>query len=199
MSRYIISASITRSAESPTLQITPGSQINILQGEHSQEILLALASVFENLPRTSGGTAFVDAAMEWQKGIIFHIHSEGSAVSVNRVKFLEYCNIPISSLVKRYHKKRFLDARCSSYIFDGNQISKELSLFEALGVFIRNNQDDRPLFLYHFVQRLDQETDLRAVLSMLAATGRQVFIAIPYDYQKNALEDFCYEKFDCTY
>lgn len=199
MSRYIISASITRSAESPTLQITPGSQINILQGEHSQEILLALASVFENLPRTSGGTAFVDAAMEWQRGIIFHIHSDDSAVSVNRVKFLDCGSIPVSSLVKGYHKKRFEDAGYASCIFDGNLISKDLSLFEALRAFIRINQDDRPLFLYHFAERLDQETDLHAALSMLATTGRQVFIAIPYDYQQNALEDFFFEKFDCTY
>ena len=56
-----------------------------------------------------------------------------------------------------------------------------------------NLSDDRPLFLFNFLERLDESIDLSPIFRALAATGRQVFIAVPRSYTINTLEERPYD------
>lgn len=57
-------------------------------------------------------------------------------------------------------------------------------LYETIG-----KEDDRPLFVCSFLERLDEAVDLHPVFQSLKATGRQVFIAIPHYYKINTWEE----------
>ena len=52
--------------------------------------------------------------------------------------------------------------------------------------------EKRPLFLYNFVERLDEAVELGPVFETLCATGRQVFVAVPHYYDATKLEDMPY-------
>ena len=52
--------------------------------------------------------------------------------------------------------------------------------------------EKRQLFLYNFVERLDEAVELGPVFEMLCAAGRQVFVAVPRYYDTARLEEMPY-------
>lgn len=54
-------------------------------------------------------------------------------------------------------------------------------------------KDARPLFVYNFLERLDEAVDPRTIFDALNATGRQVFIVIPHYYNMKQLEEMPYD------
>lgn len=48
---------------------------------------------------------------------------------------------------------------------------------------VAGRNDDFPLLLWDFLERLDEAVDIRPILQALNATGRQVFIAVPHYYE----------------
>ncbi len=54
-------------------------------------------------------------------------------------------------------------------------------------------KDDRPLFVFNFLERLDEAIDLQEAFEALDATGRQVFIAAPHYYEIKDLEGIPYD------
>ena len=55
------------------------------------------------------------------------------------------------------------------------------------------NEDDLPLFVCNFLERLDEAVDLQSIFEALNATGRQVFIVVPHYYEINTLEEMPYD------
>lgn len=47
--------------------------------------------------------------------------------------------------------------------------------------------DDRPVFLYHFFDRIDESVDITPFLNDLASLGRQVFVAVSANYPPERL------------
>ena len=98
-----------------------------------------------------------------------------------------------AQLMKAFHKHRFLNFRNQTHVLDGSQLPAGTSgtsdlLLEKLGDVLAQ-EDDRPLFVYNFLERLDEAVDLQPVFEALNATGRQVFIAIPRYYNIKNLEE----------
>lgn len=54
-------------------------------------------------------------------------------------------------------------------------------------------EDNRPLFVCNFLERLDEAVDLHPIFQTLNATGRQVFIAVPHYYEINTLEELYHD------
>lgn len=46
-------------------------------------------------------------------------------------------------------------------------------------------EDGRPLFIYNFLERLDEAVELHPIFDALKSTGRQVIIAVPHYYEIN--------------
>lgn len=55
-----------------------------------------------------------------------------------------------------------------------------------------DKEEDRPLFVCTFLERLDESVALRPIFDALNATGRQVFIAVPHYYIINTWEELFY-------
>ena len=53
--------------------------------------------------------------------------------------------------------------------------------------------DDRPLFIYNFLERLDEAVALQPLFEALSATGRQVFIAVPHYYKIHTQEEIYHD------
>lgn len=74
-----------------------------------------------------------------------------------------------------------------SCIFDGSRAPKACmgesdAMLLGFRAFLAARQDDSPLFLCDFLERLDESVDLNPIFDALIATGRQVFIALPHAY-----------------
>lgn len=169
MNKKILSASVT--SDSGTICLTPSPGLNILRGEHPEAALLALADVFSGKPSLN-----VKAKIAWDKDTVLFVSAAGGACGVERVG--RNCPNPARA-VKRFHKQRFLAYGNRAHILDGAEwpggTSGASDLLNQLQAVLAQG-DERPLFICNFPERLD------AVIDLLNATGRQVFITVPYDY-----------------
>lgn len=180
MSRTILSATIGEGI--PNLRFQPG--INILWGQNAEEVLLTLAGIFGGMP-----TKAFQAVLHWRNGVTFFVSGEDGHVFVNKIKKKQGDS---AQWMKKFHKQRFLNFRNYTHIFDGTELlagtagASELLLKKLEDTL--KQEDDRPLFVYNFLERLDEAVDLQPVFDALLATGRQVFIAVPHDYKIEKLE-----------
>lgn len=75
----------------------------------------------------------------------------------------------------------------SSYLADGRRSESDW-LLAAFDGFIQHlpADDDRPVFVYNFFDRIDEATDLAPWLDRLAGLDRQVFVSVckSYPYEK---------------
>lgn len=200
MDKRIASASISVDDEfSPVnLQLSPG--INILWGEKAEEVMWTLVGIFSATPRQI--SAQLKAEVRWQDDISFWISGEINAG--RSTIFVEDITLPngisAAQQVKRFHKRRFLEFRKQPCVFDGTRPFQQYPLGESDSIlnnfhlFLHQNiYDDRPLFLFNFLERLDESIDLSPIFRALATTGRQVFIAVPRSYTINTLEEMPYD------
>ena len=192
-----------------SLEWKPGGQINLIQCKDLDKYLLALAGLFGDLPENcfhSVEEYEVKAAVVWTDGLSCTLGArfskEEKAVWVYSVDDTKSgLAMPSPERVKAIHKRRFRNGSNTTHIFDNR--SKPGS-FDALGesdetlrqfqLFLKGTQrrsmlgDTRPLFLYNFLERLDEAVDLQPIFEALNATGRQVFVAVPHYYEIEKLE-----------
>ena len=200
MDRRIASASISvgDGLSAVKLQLSPG--INILWGENAEEVMWTLVGIFGATPGQI--SAQLKAEIRWQNDISFWISGEINAG--RSAIFVEDTTLPngtsAAQQVKRFHKRRFLEFRKQPCVFDGTRPFQRYPLGESdlilnnFHLFLCCNlSDDRPLFLFNFLERLDESIDLSPIFRALAATGRQVFIAVPRSYTINTLEEMPYD------
>lgn len=102
------------------------------------------------------------------------------------------CGNP-AQLVKISPKQRYLNFGNAPQILDGAELPAGTSgASDLLLAKLRDTlakKDDRPLFLYNFLERLDQAVDLYPIFEALNAAGRQVLIAVPHYYGIKTLEE----------
>ena len=73
----------------------------------------------------------------------------------------------------------------------GNSGTEDL-LLEKLNATLEK-EDDCPLFICDFLERLNEAIDLQPILEALLATRRQIFIAVPHDNNMKQLEEMHYD------
>lgn len=180
MSRIILSATVGEGT--PELRFQPG--INILWGQNAEDVLLTLAGIFGGMPPQNG-----KAEILWSTDALLVVSIKDGACGVERSKPQVES---VAQIVKEFHKQRFLNFDNRTHIFDGSNIPAgflgvgDLQL-EKLGDTLRK-EEDHPLFVYNFLERLDEAVNLKPIFDALNATGRQVFIAVPHYYNIKKLE-----------
>ncbi len=187
MHKRILSVTISMPKETPAMDFSPG--INILWGQNAKDVLLTLAGIFGGMPPKA-----FNAVLHWQTGVMLFVSGENGQVFVNKIK-KEQGNS--AQLIKRFHKQRFLNYRNNGHILNGAELStgtsgaSKLLLKKLEDTF--KQKDDRPLFVFNFLERLDEAIDLQEAFEALDATGRQVFIAAPHYYEIKDLEGIPYD------
>lgn len=177
MQKRILSATVSIGDEISALEFSPG--INILYEQTAEEILLTLAGIFGGMPPKP-----FEAVLNWQDGVTLFVSGGEGRVVLNGIKGSQGDS---SQLMKAFHKQRFLNFRNPAHLLDGSRLLDGLSgasdlLLEKLSDTLAI-EDDRPLFICNFLERLDEATDLRPIFEALLANRRQVFIAVPYYYK----------------
>ena len=177
MHKRILSAVVGTGEDTTVMDFSPG--INILCGYAAEETLATLAGIFGGMPPKA-----FRAEIHWEEGVTLFVSGEDGRVFVNKVK-RERGNP--AQLIKTFHKHRFLNYRNSTHILDGSQLPAGTSgaselLLKRLEDTLKQ-RDDPPLFICNFLERLDEAVDLRPIFEALNATGQQVFIAIPPNYE----------------
>lgn len=183
MCKRILSAMVSTQEKTQDMEFSSG--INILYGQDGEDVLLTLAGIFGGMP-----TKLFEVELQWLDGVTFFISGEDGHVFVDSVKIER--GDP-ARLMKDFHKHRFLNFKNNSHILDGSRLLMGTSgasdlLLENLNATIAK-KDARPLFIYNFLERLDEAVDLQSIFETLNATGRQVFIAVPRYYNTKNLEE----------
>ena len=187
MNKRILSASISAGKEIRTMAFRPG--INILFGQHAEEVILTLAGIFGGIPPKS-----FEAVLHWQEGITLFVSGADGSVFVDGINTAQ--GDP-AWLMKAFHKRRFLNFRNKAHLLDGAQLPEGTSgvsdlLLKKLSDTLAK-EDDRPIFIYNFLERLDEASEQKPIFEALLATGRQVFIAVPHYYNIKPLEEMLYD------
>lgn len=189
MSKRILSASVSvrKETHSPKFQFQSG--INILWGADAEDIDLTLACIFGGIPPLNG-----KAEIQWDADVSLVISITEGVCGVESARTQGGST---AQLVKDFHKQRYLNFVNSKHILDGSRLpagissASELLLKKMRDVLAQ--EDDRPLFIINFLERLDETVDLRPIFEALNATERQVFIALPHYYKINTLEEMPYD------
>ena len=199
MNKTILSANIQVHGQKNSLHIHPGPRINVLTGEYAEQALWSLAQMLDLSPHPT--ELPICGEVQWPDGTVYGIRmADRTAICVDYIK-------PVGardcrSLVKRFHKRWFLEPQKEGCIFDGTCIDRSqptgegkllLKAFDAFCQSLSHSKGGKPLFLCNFLERLDESVDLCPIFEALAATGRQVFIAVSPSYPTKALEELPYE------
>ena len=189
MNKGIQSASVAVQKEAPFTELRFHPGINILWGADAEDVVLTLAGIFGGIPSLNG-----KAEILWNAGASLFVAIKDEACGVEKVITSSQNT---ARLVKEFHKQRFLNLRNCTHILDGARLPAGISGASALLLTkLRDalaNEDDLPLFVCNFLERLDEAVDPQPIFEELNATGRQVFIAVPHYYQIKALEEMPYD------
>lgn len=189
MHKRILSASVSVQEGEWTPELRFHSGINILRGQGAEDVVLTLAGIFGGMPRKNG-----KVEIQWHADASLSISVKDSTCRVERAG--TQC-MNIAQLVKDFHKYRLLNFRNCAHLLDGASLPEGTSgatnlllakLHDTLA-----KEDDCPLFVCNFLERLDEAVDLKTIFDALNATGRQVFISVPHYYKINTLEEMPYD------
>lgn len=177
----ILSANFSKGENETAMTFSPG--INILSGENAEDILVSLAGIFGGEPQKS-----FKAVLRWKEGVILSLEGlareegEHGHVFIKKIKTEEN---NAGRLIMIFHKERFINFYSKPHLLDGRQLPEGTSgASDLLLETLRNTlaiENNRPLFICNFLERLDESVNLQAILDSLSASGRQVFIADPHD------------------
>lgn len=177
----ILSANFSKGENETTMTFSPG--INIFSGEDAEDILVSLAGIFGGEPTKS-----FKAVLRWKEGVILSLEGlageegEHGHIFIEKIKTEEN---NVGRLTMTFHKERFINFYSKPHLLDGRQLPEGTSgASDLLLEELRNTlaiENNRPLFICNFLERLDEAVDLQSILDSLSATGRQVFIADPLD------------------
>jgi hypothetical protein len=189
MHKSILSASVSVQEKEQAQELQFDSGINILCSRNAEDVVLTLAGVLGGMPPKNG-----KVEIQWNADASLFIPVKDGACGVERAG--TQC-MNIAQLVKEFHKYHFLNFRNCAHILDGADIPAGFSgASTLLQKKLRDTlakEDDRPLFVYNFLERLDEAVDLQHIFEALNATGRQVFIAVPHYYEIKTLEEMPYD------
>ena len=189
MNKGIQSASVSVQKEAPFTELRFHPGINILWGADAEDVVLTLAGILGGIPSLNG-----KAEIQWDADALLFVNIIDGACGVEKVSDLRG---RAAQLVKEFHKQRFLNFRNCRHILNGTRLPAGISGASAL--LLRKlrdaltNEDDLPLFVCNFLERLDEAVDIGEILKALATTGRQIFIAVPHSYQIKISEEMPYD------
>ena len=184
MHKRILSASVSVQEEEQARDLQFYSGINIFCGQNAEDVVLTLAGIFGGMPPKS-----FQAVLNWQDDAILLVSGYDGCVFVDGIKNKKK---DPTQLMKEFHKQRFLNFRSTAHLLDGTQLpagtsgTTNLLLIKLYDTLAKEN--DRPLFVINFLERLDEAVDLQPIFEALNATGRQVFIAVSHYYKIEKLE-----------
>lgn len=163
--------------------------ITILCGQNAEDVVLTLAGIFSGIPLKP-----FEAVLNWQDDVTLFVSGYDGRVFVDGIKNKQ--GDP-AQLMKCFYKHRFLNFRKNAHLLDGSRLPAGTSgtgdlLLEKLNATL-GKEDNCPLFICNFLERLDEAIDLQPILEALLATGRQIFIAVPHYYNMKQLEDMPYD------
>ena len=189
MHKRILSASVSVQEEEQTRDLQFDSGINIFCGQNAEDAVLTLAGIFGGMPPKS-----FQAVLNWRDDAILLVSGYDGCVFVDGIKNEK---TDPAQLLKEFHKQRFLTFRNTAHLLDGTQLpagtsgTTNLLLAKLHDALVK--EDDCPLFVYNFLERLDETVDLKTIFDALNATGRQVFISVPHYYEIKSLEEMPYD------
>ena len=184
MRKRILSASVSVQEGEHAQRLRFDSGINILCGQNAEAVVLTLAGIFGGIPPQS-----FEAALNWRDDAILLVSGYDGCVFVDGIKNEKK---DPAQLLKEFHKQRFLTFRNTAHLLDGTQLpagtsgATNLLLAKLHDTLVK--EDDCPLFVCNFLERLDEAVDLHPIFNALTATGRQVFVAVPHYYEMEKLE-----------
>lgn len=189
MHRRILSASVSTQKGTPMPEFQFHSEINILFGQNAEDVVLTLAGVFGGVPPQS-----FHAALNWRDDATLFVSGYDGRVFVDSIENKQ--GDPVQ-LMKCFYKHRFLNFRKNAHLLDGSRLHAGTSgtgdlLLEKLNATLAE-EDDCPLFICNFLERLDEAIDLQPIWEALLATRRQIFIAVPHYYNVKQLEEMHYD------
>lgn len=189
MHKRILSASVSVRKETSfaEFQFLPG--INILFGADAEDIVFTLAGIFGGIPPLNG-----KAEIQWCADTSLFVDIIDGACGIEDA-ITHRKNT--AQLVKDFHKQRYLYFGNAKHILDGSRLPAGISsASELLQEKLRDvlaQEDDRPLFIINFLERLDGAAHLQPIFEALLTTGRQAFIAVPHYYEIKTLEEMPYD------
>lgn len=189
MCKRILSACVSVQEGVPPAEFRFCHRINILFGQNAEDVVLTLAGVFGGVPPQS-----FHAALNWKDDTTLFVSGYDGRVFVDGIENKQ--GDPVR-LMKCFYKHRFLNFRKNAHLLDGSRLSAGTSgtgdlLLEKLNATLEK-EDDCPLFICNFLERLDEAIDLHPIWEALLATGRQIFIAVPHYYNMKQLEEMPYD------
>lgn len=189
MCKRILSACVSVQEGVPPAEFRFCHRINILFGQNAEDVVLTLAGVFGGVPPQS-----FHAALNWKDDTTLFVSGYDGRVFVDSIENKQ--GDPVR-LMKCFYKHRFLNFRKNAHLLDGSRLSAGTSgtgdlLLEKLNATLAK-EDDCPLFICNFLERLDEAIDLHPIWEALLATGRQIFIAVPHYYNMKQLEEMPYD------
>ena len=189
MCKRILSACVSVQEGVPPAEFRFCHRINILFGQNAEDVVLTLAGVFGGVPPQS-----FHAALNWKDDTTLFVSGYDGRVFVDSIENKQ--GDPVR-LMKCFYKHRFLNFRKNAHLLDGSRLSAGTSgtgdlLLEKLNATLAE-EDDCPLFICNFLERLDEAIDLHPIWEALLATGRQIFIAVPHYYNMKQLEEMPYD------
>lgn len=189
MCKRILSACVSVQEGVPPAEFRFCHRINILFGQNAEDVVLTLAGVFGGVPPQS-----FHAALNWRDDATLFVSGYDGRVFVDSIENKQ--GDPVQ-LMKCFYKHRFLNFRKNAHLLDGSRLHAGTSgtgdlLLEKLNATLEK-EDDCPLFICNFLERLDEAIDLHPIWEALLATGRQIFIAVPHYYNMKQLEEMPYD------
>ena len=189
MCKRILSACVSVQEGVPPAEFRFCHRINILFGQNAEDVVLTLAGVFGGVPPQS-----FHAALNWKDDTTLFVSGYDGRVFVDSIENKQ--GDPVR-LMKCFYKHRFLNFRKNAHLLDGSRLHAGTSgtgdlLLEKSNATLAK-EDDCPLFICNFLERLDEAIDLHPIWEALLATGRQIFIAVPHYYNMKQLEEMPYD------
>lgn len=189
MCKRILSACVSVQEGVPPAEFRFCHRINILFGQNAEDVVLTSAGVFGGVPPQS-----FHAALNWRDDATLFVSGYDGRVFVDSIENKQ--GDPVR-LMKCFYKHRFLNFRKNAHLLDGSRLHAGTSgtgdlLLEKLNATLAK-EDDCPLFICNFLERLDEAIDLQPIWEALLATGRQIFIAVPHYYNMKQLEEMPYD------
>ena len=184
MYKRVLSASVSVHERELAREFRFDSGINILCGQNTEDAVFTLAGIFGGMPPQNG-----KAEIQWDTDAVLFVSITDGACGVEKAVTNRRNT---AQLVKDFHKQHCLNFDNHTHILGGSNIPAGFLgagdlLLEKLDNVLAQ-EDDRPLFVYNFLERLDEAVDLQPIFEALNASGRQVFIAVPHYYKIEKLE-----------
>ena len=192
------------SASALSFHMTPSAPICILRGKHSDLVLDLLRETIgdygaEKDPDRIDDGRFVlhaDVEMDEKTYAVCYLRNADTIgdhrIAVNFTQNEFSFSLDDTKEFDRKRRERNNDGR---NVFSVHDLPTNASLSEsdrnllAFSRFLKKTaDDDRPLFIYSFFDRIDDAIDPNTFLRQLAALGKQVFVAVCEGYPTEKLQ-----------